>query len=208
MTEMLERVPDVTVEELRKQLQTMSNRKSADTRGVVAELLKCSSDYFLEAVAEMFTDILQPEAAIPADWKMTRLKVLFKKGDSQLAGNYRPISILSILYKLFSRILCARIQVSLMKEQSVDQAAYRRGFSTEDHLLCTSLLAEKCSEWSTEVWFGLVDFEKSFDTVEHDSLWKAMANQGVDAAYINALKNLSCKQGVSIATRRQTRRPD
>ena len=45
-----------------------------------------------------------------------------------MPGNYRPISILPILYKLFSRVLDARLKVLLSKTQSVDQAGFKKGF--------------------------------------------------------------------------------
>ena len=32
-----------------------------------------------------------------------------------------------------------------------------------------------CKEWNSELWLALVDFEKAFDTVEHDALWQALA---------------------------------
>ena len=59
-----------------------------------------------------------------------------------LPANYRPIAIVPILYKLFSRMLCARLTSQLIAEQSCDQAAYRTGFSTEDHLLSLTLLVD------------------------------------------------------------------
>ena len=106
----------ITANELRGQLRKTANGKSADSKGVVMELLKHSGDDFLEIVAQVFTDILDPASDIPEYWKQTRLKVLFKKGDPQLPDNYRPISILPILYKLFSKVLCARIKDVLIAE--------------------------------------------------------------------------------------------
>ena len=46
----------------------------------------------------------------------------------------RGVGILPILYKLFSRMLCGRLRQNIVSQQSVDQAAYREGFSTDDHL--------------------------------------------------------------------------
>ena len=72
--------------------------------------------------------------------------------------NYRPVAILPILHKLFSRMLCARTQPGLIHEQSAEQTTYRQGLSTEDHLLSITLLLEKCLEWNCDLWFGLIDF--------------------------------------------------
>ena len=107
--EVFEKVPAVTAEELWTILKTMSNRKSPDASGVVAELLKQASCNLLQVVADMFNDILAPEAQVPAYWKRNLFKVLFKKGDTTSVDNYRPIAILPILYKLFSKTICARV---------------------------------------------------------------------------------------------------
>ena len=95
-------------------------------------------------------------------------------------------------------MLCARLQDIIMQQQSVDQAAYRKGFSTEDHLLCTTLLVEKCAEWNIPLWLGLVDFEKAFDTVEHNTLWEALRELGVSEPYIGILQNLYAKQCATV----------
>ena len=80
-----------------------------------------------------------------------------------------------------------------IKQQSVDQAAYRKGFSAEDHLL-----VEQCAEWNVELWLGLVDFEKAFDSVEHDELWKALSEHGIDASYVDLLKRLYSRQTAAV----------
>jgi hypothetical protein len=138
----------------------------------------------------LFNDVLCEDRAVPDQWRKTRLTVIYKKGDPKQPGNYRPIAILPIMYKLFSRMVCERIQTTLMPRQSPDQAAYRSGFSTEEHLLTLTLLTERSSEWNTDLWLGLVDFEKAFDTVEHDALWKVLAEQGVSQGYICLLRKL------------------
>ena len=70
-------------------------------------------------------------------------------------------------------MLCGRLGQKIIDQQSVDQAAYRPGFSTEDHLLCITLLLEKCKERQVPVWLGLVDSEKACK-IEHQMLWKAL----------------------------------
>ena len=57
------------------------------------------------AAALFFTDVLNGSAVSPETWKTTKMKVLFKKGDAELPKNYRPISIIPVLAKLFSTLL-------------------------------------------------------------------------------------------------------
>jgi exonuclease III len=189
----------ITAEEIRKQLCQMKNGKSADTAGIVAEMIKVGGPRLQEILAAMFNDILLGQSVPPGEWKHTRIKVLLKKGDPQLPGNYRPIAILPILYKLFSRILYQRLKVFLEPEQSVEQAGFRSGFSCEDHLLTLVLLYEKLNEQSLDLWIAAVDFEKAFDSVSHESIWEALQAQKVPGEYIEVLQRLYGGQTAQIS---------
>ena len=158
-----------------------------------------------EALADLFNEVLLKNAAPPAEWKHTRIKVLLKKGDPQIPGNYRPISILSIFYKLFSRILHQRLKVYLEPEQCVDQAGFRAGFNCDDHLLTLVLLYEKLNEQNLDLWIAVVDFEKAFDSVSHESIWEALHLQHVPTEYIEVLQRLYEGQTGQIVADRSSR---
>jgi hypothetical protein len=172
----------------------MQRRKAKDEAGVIAEMLKDSSAAFLQATLELFNEVLSGQAVAPASWKKTKLVVIFKKGDPKMVGNYRPIAILPIMYKLFSRIVCNRLLQFIIPAQGVEQAAYRKGYSTEDHLLTVTLMIEKSREYNVPLWIALVDFTKAFDTIEHTPLWRALQEQGVPEQYVNLLKQLYSDQ--------------
>lgn len=69
--------------------------------------------------------------------------ILFKKGDTSLLENYLPISSLSPIYKVVSKIITNRF-----KNKPVVQAAFRKGFSTCDYLLTAEILIEKSIEYN------------------------------------------------------------
>ena len=186
----LEPVDDVSVEEIRTQLKKMKSRKAADEGGVVAELLFYSSDSLLRVVADIFTAVLKPHTTVPEYWKASSIRVLFKKGDDRYPENYRPICIIPILYKLFSRVLCARIKDRLNSEQCSDQAGFRPNYSCDDHLFAITLLSEKCNEFNVPLWTATLDFKKAFDSITHASIWKALIAQRVPCSYVHMLSRL------------------
>ena len=132
-----------TIEELTSAVKSMKRGKTKDQRGIIAEMVKSGSTKLHQCILCVFNSILAREALPPKQWKETQIKVIFKKGDKDMPQNYRPISILPILYKLFSKMLCAKLTKHIMKSQTVDQAAYRKGFCAEDHLLTVALTIEK-----------------------------------------------------------------
>ena len=134
------------MQELHAALHRMKRRKAMDDNGICAEFLKDAPECFLQLVLQLFNDVLFSSCAPPDVWRRTRLTVIYKKGDAESVSNYRPIAIISVLYKLFSRIICDRISKILLPQQSPEQAAYRPGFSTVDHLLSMTLLQEKSTE--------------------------------------------------------------
>eukprot|EP00959_Pyramimonas_sp_CCMP1952_P217989 4559103-Pyramimonas_sp.AAC.1 len=77
----------------------MRGGKAADDNGIVAELLRKGSDLLVRLIADVFTAVLDPRAAVPEYWRASSIRVLFKKGDERLPENYRPICIIPILYK-------------------------------------------------------------------------------------------------------------
>lgn len=143
--------PTVTGDEVRLALTSMKNGKTKDNTGIVAEMLKARSEAFINAVAQLFTEIMQL-GQIPEHWRLTAIKVLFKKGDVKLPGNYRPISILSILYKVFSKVLVLRLKPVLQAARCHDQAGFREGYSCEDHLQTMAIVCEQCQEWNSVYW--------------------------------------------------------
>ena len=131
--------------------------------------------------------------------------VIFKSGDSGMPGNYRPITIIPLLYKLFARLLYTRLYPILDEQQCEDQAGFRRSFSTLHHLSAFASLQEKCNEWQVPAWISTIDFAKAFDTVEHSCLWSALQKQGVPSGYIRVLSSLYEGQTAQVRTDRVSR---
>ena len=195
------KVPEFSLEELKSQLKVMAKGKAADKTGLVIEMLSSAGDGLLRCVAHLFTEVANGREA-PASWKKSNLSVLFKAGDCRLPENYRPLAMLPILYKLFSKVLWSRVRGVLDSAQTVDQAGFRSKFSCEDHLLAAVLVAEAMNEFRSPLWIAAIDYRKAFDCVEHNALWEALLAQGVQPAYVRILEGLYHQQhGCVVADR-------
>ena len=83
--------------------------------------------------------------------------LIFKKGDRSNIGNYRPINLMSNIYKLFSKIILKYITKKIGEKQPKEQAGFRSGFSTINHIHVIKKLVEKCQEYNHRVYMVLVE---------------------------------------------------
>ena len=87
-------------DELSKALYELSNLRCADEVGIVAEMLKYSSSKFRTELLRIFNDSLH-SGEFDESWHRTVFQMIPKDGDLSNVSNWRPIAILSIMYKIF-----------------------------------------------------------------------------------------------------------
>ncbi|KAE9413422.1 hypothetical protein Angca_007078, partial [Angiostrongylus cantonensis] len=126
---------------------------------------------------------LPSKGKIPDQWT-SRTPILPKKEDRRDLRNYRPICLLSVLYKLFTKIILSRISRTLDEAQPVEQARFRKGFYCMDHIQTASRVIEVCREHLLPLVLTFADYKKAFDSVETNAILSALADQGVDPSYI------------------------
>ena len=125
---------EFTRAEIQREIKKLKSGKSRDRAGVCAEMLKNGGDLLMDAILQLFNDLLKPNSLPPGLWRESSITVLFKSGDLELPENSRPITIIPLLYKLFSRLLRTRLTPILERAQTPDQAGFRTGYGVEDHL--------------------------------------------------------------------------
>ena len=74
--------------------------------------------------------------------------IFFKKGNRKDIKNYRPICLLSNMYRLFTKIITTRLEKKLDENQPREQAGFRSKYSTTDHIHAINQLKEKCREYN------------------------------------------------------------
>ena len=110
----------------------------------------------------------------PDDFKITRVSLIYKSGDRKERGNYRPVSILAIIAKLFEKLVCSQLNIIMfLTENNIltpCQSGFRKGHST------TTAILENTDLWLLNMDAGMIngvlflDLCKTFDTVDHKIL--------------------------------------
>ena len=174
-----EEIPEITEEVER----AMKRHKAQGVDGITSDIIK------LTYLTNIFNNILKTKQ-ISDSWHEAKIVIQFKKGDPKDIKNYRPISLLSHSYKIFTRLLQTRIERTLDENQPREQAGFRKGYSTTDYLQVLNQIIEKSNEYNLPLYIAFIDYEKAFDTIEHFAIFEALRKTNVNETYINILQNI------------------
>ena len=193
-------VAPFTLHELTHALKNLKRNRCADTTGIRAEMLKEGGKHLLDKLLELYNAVLSGNMKPPASWKHSVISVIHKTGDITQPQNYRPISIIPMLYKLFAKLMYKRLYPILDGAQCRDQAGFRSNCSTVDHMFVFSMLHEKSQEFNLNTWVAAIDFKKAFDSIDQEYLWEALEEQKVASGYIRIIRNLYAGQSAQVKT--------
>ena len=107
--------------------------------------------------------------------------------------NYRGISLLSCLGKLFSAILNQRLSNYVLEKKilKAEQLGFLKGNRTSDaHIILHTLIQYYCHKKGQKIFACFIDFKKAFDTIPRDLLFTKLLNHGVCGKFFDILKTL------------------
>nr|CDJ94758.1 RNA-directed DNA polymerase (reverse transcriptase) domain containing protein [Haemonchus contortus] len=133
--------PLVLLSEIRHAITSMKICTAPGPDRIRPEHLNSIPPVIIKTLARLFTRYLS-ECQVPTSWKTSKTVLLYKKGDPNDIGDCRSICLLSVFYKLFTRVILNRIGRILDEGQPCEQAGFRRGFSTIDHIHTVTRLIE------------------------------------------------------------------
>ena len=117
---------------------------------------------------------------------------------------YRTISSISHVLKLFLKIVHSRIYTKCEENIGRSQFGFKNGFGTREALFSIQVLIQRCRDVNVDVYACFVDYEKAFDTVQHDKLITILQEIGLDGRDIRLIANLYWNQTADIRINNQT----
>ena len=158
---------------------------------ICAEFFKFATPELSVMLARLLTDIGQGQCPLPDCWKSGKIVVLPKPAkDLRFPASYRPITIVSITYKLFTRILDERLKDVLSELCDSDQFGFSEGIGSDDILSITRALLCVSERYGLPSWIASMDCIKAFDCVCHAELWDALGELGVPSFYIELFRQM------------------
>ena len=145
-------------------------------------------------ISDMLADFINlcvEEGVFPHNLKCARIVPVYKNGGRDDYHNYRPISILLILEKIFEKIIYKRLY-SFFTDSNVispNQFGYRKNMNTTQAVL--KFISDTLPVFNYKLYSGaiFVDYSKAFDTVPHDLLLKKLHRYGVRGITLRLIKS-------------------
>ena len=154
---------EITKDEVERALNETKAGKAAGMDGVRAEMLKKGGVTVLEWLVRLF-NVCFFLSVVPVDWVCACIVPLFKgKGDVFECCNYRGISLLSVVGKVYGRVLINRIRDRTERAISEVQGGFRRGRGCMDQVFVVRQICEKYMAKGKDVYFAFMDLEKAHD---------------------------------------------
>jgi hypothetical protein len=117
---------------------------------------------------------------------------IFKKGDESLTQNYRPISLLSVSYKVVASLILNRMSTGRVEEKLRDtQFGFQKQRRSTDAIFLVQRAIERT--WASkdgQLSAILLDWSKAFDRIDPAALQIALARFGIPRAYCDMVKSI------------------
>lgn len=177
-----------TTEEVSKIIKNLKSKTTKDIYGLSVTLLKEIEPILSKHLSHVINKCLS-EGIFPDQLKHAKITPIFKKGDRNEETNYRPISILPTISKVFETIIRNRLTCFLQKYEIIDNCqhgyTHKRSTSTALMQVMREILSGFDKQEYTQTAF--LDLSKAFDTVNHSILLKKLYNYGVRGCQANLI---------------------
>ena len=169
--------------------------KSTDRMIIPVFIYTILAPLIAPTVSLLFNNSLS-EGIFPECFKTAKIIPIFKSGDSNSTANYKPISKLLFLSKMFDKLMCARLD-SYLKSKNIlytNKFGFHKNSNTSDAIIefldyVYSSLDKKQSTLAV-----YLDFSKAFDTVNHEILMSKLQHNGIRGVMLSWFKSYLCNR--------------
>ena len=181
---------EITTQDVMCIISKLPNKKSTGYDEISTETIKILSAVISPTLSLIINKCIL-NRTVPDEMKVSKIKPLFKKGDVTLLNNYRPISLLPCVSKIFERVLFNQLYEYFDRNDLLTQHQYgfRKNHSTE---FAAMELIDRVANLLElgKIPFNLyIDLSKAFDVLNHDILLSKLEFYGLNELTIKLIKN-------------------
>jgi len=167
-------------DEITKAINQLKSKGSTGTDGISNALIKENYKIFIKPLKHIINLIFE-SAIVPDHFKVSVVIPIYKTGNAKLTENYRPISLINNIAKIFEKCLKNRIYEFLEHNDLLNdkQFGFRKNKSTQSAILCLCDDILRNFDNGSKTLAIFLDLKKAFDTVPHKLLLDKLEKYGI-----------------------------
>ena len=177
--------------EILQSIKQLKTNKSGGPDKLINEFFIHGKHVLVPVLCNLFNKIFEC-GVFPEEWSEGYIIPLHKKGNLNDAENYRGITLLSALGKLFTRVVNNRLLEWSEKYFVLieAQAGFRANMSTVDDIFVLHGLISHILNHGKKLYCAFIDFTKAFDYVVRENLWCKLIKLGLRGKILNIIKSM------------------
>ena len=184
----LDKIPSIDIHQFILYFKDIGSNKATGSDGLSVKILRLALPFIVPILCDIINRAIS-EGCFPSQWKEAVITPLHKGGDKENLSNYRPISVLPILSKIFERHIHKTLSTYLFSHNMISdsQSGFRskHSCSTAMHHLYSQWIDAQKTKHSLVLLF--LDLRKAFDMVNHNLLIHKLAALGISGPLFSLL---------------------
>ena len=172
-------------------IKQLNTNKSGGPDKILNEFLIHGKDLLSDHLLKLFNKLFEI-GYFPHAWSEGYIVPLHKKGNLNDENNFRGITLLSVIGKLFTCILNNRLTDWAEKYHVYieAQAGFRTRMGTVDNIFVLHGVISHMLNKGKQLYCAFIDFTKAFDYIVHDNLWSKLIKLGIRGKILNIIKSM------------------
>ena len=192
-----------TPHELNQAINQTPNKKSTGPLGIPYELLKLIHKTDSSFLLNLYNKAWENER-IPDDWGHGTLVLLYKGKNTprDKLTNYRPITLLTTLWKTYMKLINNRLMQYLRENKLISpfQAGFQKRKGCLQHVAAITEICRRRKYYKKKTILTFFDISKAYDSVPQNELWYKMGKIGVGGKMLNVIREMYSHQHSSVKT--------
>ena len=162
----------LTIKSLTEEIKGLKSKGAPGDDYITNKIIKALPLKVVKILNEIF-NLAVFVGYFPNKWKVAKIKMLPKKGrDAESSANYRPISLLSCLGKLFEKLLRRILEDSANKRNIIPpvHSGFRKGRSGQENIVRLSEAGKYSLKYNKHFLVAMLDLDKAFDRLDHNAV--------------------------------------
>ena len=168
----------------------MKTNKASGLNSIPTRILKLFKKEFSKRISDII-NLSFNQSVFPNLLKIANVILIHKKGDKLDCNNYRPVSLLSNISKIFEKFMHNRLTNFLLINKLLfsHQFGFRNGYSTNHAFTSLTEMIRKAFDEDTFACGVFIDLQKAFNTVDHGILLSKLNHYVVRGASYQRFKS-------------------